>query len=56
MDLYAKKILLREQQAEEGGNEEEGNVDGGRFGQLLIACTVAVACRDKSHARLSLII
>ncbi|KAG6746408.1 hypothetical protein POTOM_050948 [Populus tomentosa] len=48
-------LLLREQQAGKGGNEE-GNVDGGRFVQLLIARTVAVACRDKSLARLSLII
>jgi len=36
--------------AEEGGNEEEGNSDGMRLVQLLIACAEAVACRDKSHA------
>ncbi|KAB5532114.1 hypothetical protein DKX38_018784 [Salix brachista] len=37
--------------AEEGGNEEEGNIaDGMRSVQLLIACAEAVACRDKSLA------
>ena len=36
--------------ADEGGNEEEGNADGMRLVQLLIACAEAVACRDKSHA------
>ncbi|KAJ6748457.1 hypothetical protein OIU79_029546 [Salix purpurea] len=35
--------------AEEGGNEEEGNIaDGMRLFQLLIACAEAVACRDKT--------
>ncbi|KAJ4712517.1 GRAS family transcription factor [Melia azedarach] len=36
--------------AEDGGGEEDGNGDGMRLVQLLIACAEAVACRDKAHA------
>ncbi|KAK6924718.1 Transcription factor GRAS [Dillenia turbinata] len=35
---------------EEGRAEENGNGDGMKLVQLLIACAEAVACRDKSHA------
>ncbi|KAK9277873.1 hypothetical protein L1049_027430 [Liquidambar formosana] len=36
--------------AEENGAGKDGNADGMRLVQLLIACAEAVACRDKSHA------
>uniref|UniRef100_A0A6N2MH74 Uncharacterized protein n=1 Tax=Salix viminalis TaxID=40686 RepID=A0A6N2MH74_SALVM len=43
-----KKLAAAMINAEEGGNEEEGNIaDGMRSVQLLIACAEAVACRDK---------
>ncbi|KAK9090218.1 hypothetical protein Sjap_023395 [Stephania japonica] len=34
----------------DGDKAEEGNGDGMRLVQLLIACAEAVACRDRSHA------
>uniref|UniRef100_A0A7N0RIQ6 DELLA protein RGL1 n=1 Tax=Kalanchoe fedtschenkoi TaxID=63787 RepID=A0A7N0RIQ6_KALFE len=39
-------------EAENGisGEDHQGNKDGMRLVQLLIACAEAVACRDKSHA------